>query len=87
MPGGNELASLVEPPSNGIVVKRSQVFAGKKLLSGGGRLHHLQAVPPPIAIQESYAVDEDTWRIVGAETSPTAASWEPVVVIVCATIG
>ncbi len=34
MPGGNELASLVEPPSNGIVVKRSQVFAGKKLLSG-----------------------------------------------------
>jgi hypothetical protein len=61
--------------------------AGKKLLSGGGRLHHLQAVPPPIAIQESYAVDEDTWRVVGAETSPTAASWEPVVVIVCATIG
>jgi hypothetical protein len=60
--------------------------AGKKLLSGGGRLHHLQAVPPPIAIQESYAVDEDTWRIVGAETSPTGASWEPVVVIVCATI-
>jgi hypothetical protein len=61
--------------------------AGKKLLSGGGRLHHLQAVPPPIAIQESYAVDEDTWRIVGAETSPTAASWEPVVVIVCGTVG
>jgi hypothetical protein len=61
--------------------------AGKKLLSGGGRLHHLQAAPPPIAIQESYAVDEDTWRIVGAETSPTAANWEPVVVIVCATIG
>ena len=60
--------------------------AGKKLLAGGGRLHHLQAVPPPIAIQESYAVDEDTWRIVGAETSPTAASWEPVVVIVCAEV-
>ena len=61
--------------------------AGQTLLSGGGRLHHLPAVPPPIAIQESYAVDEDTWRVVGAETSPTAASWEPVVVIVCATIG
>jgi len=26
-------------------------------------------VPPPIAIQESYAVDENTWRVVGAETS------------------
>jgi hypothetical protein len=33
MPGGNELASLIEPPSDGFVVKRSQVFAGKKLLS------------------------------------------------------
>jgi hypothetical protein len=60
---------------------------GKKLLGGGGRLHHLQAVPPPIAIQESYAVDENTWRVVGAETSATAVNWEPVVVIVCATIG
>jgi hypothetical protein len=60
--------------------------AGQKLLSGGGRLHHLQAVPPPIAIQESYAADEDTWRVIGAEMSPTAASWEPVVVITCGTV-
>jgi hypothetical protein len=59
---------------------------GKTLLSGGGRLHHLEASPPPIAIQESYAVDADTWRIVGAETDPTAAKWEPVVVIVCADV-
>ena len=61
--------------------------AGKKLLGGGGRLHHLQAAPPPIAIQESYAVDEDTWRVVGAEISPTAVNWEPVVVIVCGNVG
>jgi len=61
--------------------------AGKKLLGGGGRLHHLQAVPPPVAIQESYAVDEDTWRVVGAEMSATAVNWEPVVVIVCGNVG
>ena len=61
--------------------------AGKKLLGGGGRLHHLQAVPPPIAIQESYAVDEDTWRVIGAEISPTAVNWEPVVTIICGTVG
>ena len=60
--------------------------AGQKLLNGGGRLHHLQAVPPPIAIQESYAADEDTWRVIGAEMSPTAANWEPVVVITCGTV-
>lgn len=59
---------------------------GKTLLSGGGRLHHLEAAPPPIAIQESYAVDSDTWRVVGAETAATAAKWEPVVVIVCANV-
>ena len=61
--------------------------AGKKLLAGGGRLHHLQAAPPPIAIQESYAVDDDTWRVVGAEISPTAVNWEPVVTIICGTVG
>lgn len=61
--------------------------AGKKLLGGGGRLHHLQAAPPPIAIQESYAVDEDTWRVIGAEVSPTAVNWEPVVVIICGNVG
>ena len=59
---------------------------GKKLLGGGGRLHHLQAVPPPIAIQESYAADDDTWRVVGAEISPTAVNWEPVVTIICGTV-
>jgi len=37
-------------------------------------------------IQESYAVDEDTWRVVGAEVSPTAVNWEPVVVISCANV-
>ena len=58
----------------------------KKLLGGGGRLHHLQAVPPPIAIQESYAADDDTWRVVGAEISPTAVNWEPVVTIICGTV-
>ena len=61
--------------------------AGKKLLGGGGRLHHLQPAPPPIAIQESYAVDDDTWRVVGAEISPTAVNWEPVVTIICAKVG
>lgn len=60
--------------------------AGQKLLSGGGRLHYTQPATPPIAIQESYAVDEDTWRLIGAEITPTAANWEPVVVITCATI-
>ena len=59
---------------------------GKKLLGGGGRLHQLQAVPPPIAIQESYAADDDTWRVVGAEISPTAVNWEPVVTIICGTV-
>ena len=61
--------------------------AGKKLLGGGGRLHHLQAAPPPIAIQESYAVDGDTWRVIGAEISPTAVNWEPVVIITCGNVG
>jgi hypothetical protein len=60
--------------------------AGKKLLAGGGRLHHLEAAPPPIAIQESYAVDEDTWRVVGAEIVATGAKWKPVVVITCASV-
>ncbi len=60
---------------------------GKKLLGGGGRLHHLQPAPPPIAIQESYAVDDDTWRVIGAEISPTGVNWEPVVTIICGTVG
>jgi hypothetical protein len=59
---------------------------GMKLLSGGGRLHHLEASPPPIAIQESYARDDDTWRVVGAEVDATGANWEPVVVITCASV-
>jgi len=37
-------------------------------------------------IQESYAVDEDTWPVVGAEMSPTAVNCEPVVVISCANV-
>ncbi len=61
--------------------------AGKKLLGGGGRLHHLQPAAPPIAIQESYAADDDTWRVIGAEISPTAVNWESVVMIICGTVG
>ena len=79
---------VISGPWNSAAKKTGEASCppGKKLLSGGGRLHHLEALPPPIAIQESYAVDQDTWRLVGAETSPTAANWEPVVVIVCANV-
>jgi len=79
---------VIGGPWNSDAVKTTEAScpAGKKLLSGGGRLHHLEAVPPPIAIQESWAVDHDTWRVVGAEISPTGAKWEPVVVITCGTV-
>jgi hypothetical protein len=89
-PGVSGLAKsfVIGGPFNSASPKTTEASCppGKKLISGGGRLHHLQAVPPPIAIQESYAVDLDTWRVVGAEMSATGVSWEPVVVIVCGNV-
>lgn len=57
--------------------------AGKKLIGGGGQVFNAGGFA---ALDESYPVNDTTWRVTAYEINPTAVNWKVIGYASCATV-
>ena len=57
--------------------------AGKRLIGGGARLYNGGSF---VAVDESYPLNDTTWRATAYEVNPTGANWSVRVFAICAVV-